>query len=246
MQYKNFAFIYDKLMDDVDYNMWVNYIEDIIKKENVIVKNILELACGTGNLTIPLAQKEYDIVGIDISEEMLDIARKKSLEQGIDIVFLNQDMRELDFEVYNLDCVLCACDGFNYILEEDDLKNVFKSIYSLLKNNGIFIFDISSYFKISNILSGNTFGENREDIAYIWQNYFDEEENIVEMDLAFFIRNGEYFERFEEIHYQRAYKNEEILDFLKNAGFEDVKVYKDFTFYEADEESQRVFFVCKK
>ncbi|SHJ84160.1 class I SAM-dependent DNA methyltransferase [Tepidibacter formicigenes] len=246
MQYESFAFIYDKLMDNVDYGMWINYIENIIKRENVIVKNILELACGTGNLTIPLAQKGYDIVGIDISEEMLDVAKQKCLEEEIDVVFLNQDMRELDFEIYDLDCVLCACDGFNYILEEEELKNIFENVYKLLKEEGIFIFDISSYFKMSNILSNNTFGENREDIAYIWQNYFDEEENIVEMDLAFFIRNGKYFEKFEETHYQRAYNNEEILDILKHTGFNNIKVYKDFTFLQADEESERVFFVCKK
>ncbi|WFD11261.1 class I SAM-dependent DNA methyltransferase [Tepidibacter hydrothermalis] len=246
MQYKDFAFIYDNLMDNVDYDKWVEYIEEIIEKENVDVKNILELACGTGNLTIPFAKKDYDILGIDISEDMLSVAREKCIDDGIEVVFLNQDMTELDFEIYNLDCVLCACDGFNYILEDEDIQTIFHNVYELLKQKGVFIFDISSYNKLSNILGNNTFGENREDITYIWENYFDYESDIVEMDLAFFTREGEHYQKFEETHYQRAYKNDEILSMLKNVGFEDVKVYKDFTFSNADEECERAFFVCKK
>lgn len=245
-QYKNFAFVYDELMDNVDYNMWVKYIEDIIKKENTTVQNILELACGTGNLTIPLAKKGYDIVGIDISQEMLSVAREKSANENIDIIFLDQNIVELDFDIYNLDCVLCGCDGFNYILEDDDLKILFKKIYDLLKNEGLFIFDISSYYKISQMLSNNVFGENREDTAYIWENYFDEEESLIEMNLAFFIKKENLFERFEEVHYQRAYKSDEILNILKFSGFENIKIYKDFTFSKDDGESERIFFVCKK
>jgi ubiquinone/menaquinone biosynthesis C-methylase UbiE len=246
MQYKDFAFIYDNLMDNVDYDKWVDYIEEIIKKEDVQVKNILELACGTGNLTIPFAKKEYDILGIDISEDMLSVAREKCIDEGIEVVFLNQDMTELDFEVYNLDCVLCACDGFNYILEDENIQSIFDNVYELLKQKGVFIFDISSYNKLSNILGNNTFGENREDITYIWENYFDYETNMVEMDLAFFTRNKEYYQKFEETHYQRAYKNDEIVNMLKNTGFDYIKVYKDFTFLSPDEETERVFFVCKK
>jgi ubiquinone/menaquinone biosynthesis C-methylase UbiE len=247
-QYKNFAFIYDELMNEVDYESWVSYIEKIIENENMKVKNILELACGTGNITIPLAKKGYDIAGIDISEEMLMIAREKSQEEGIDLVLLNQDIVDLDFDLYDLDCVLCACDGFNYILEENDLKSAFNKIYSLLKENGIFIFDISSYYKLSNILGQNVYGENRDDIAYLWENYFDEEDDIVQMDLAFFTKENESekFTRFEETHYQRAYKNEDILNMLKSSGFENIKLYKDFTFEKDNGKGERVFFVCIK
>ena len=124
-QYKDFAFIYDELMNEVDYNGWVKYIEDIIKSEGTKVQNILELACGTGNLTIPLTKKNYDIAGIDISEEMLGVAREKAEKEGVELVLLQQDIAELDFDITNLDCVLCACDGFNYITYDEDLENVF-------------------------------------------------------------------------------------------------------------------------
>ncbi|RDY24395.1 class I SAM-dependent methyltransferase [Romboutsia maritimum] len=246
-QYKDFAFVYDELMDEVDYDGWVKYIEDIIKNENVKVQNILELACGTGNMTIPLTKKNYDIAGIDISDEMLSVAREKAEKEGVELVLLQQDIAELDFEITNLDCVLCACDGFNYITYDDDLENVFTKTHELLKEDGIFIFDISSFYKLSNILGNNMYGENREDISYMWQNYFDEEENLVEMELAFFIKDEDgRFDRFEEVHQQRAYTEEEIVSMLKKSGFNYIKTYGDFTFESPKEESQRIFFVCKK
>ena len=204
-QYKDFAFVYDELMNEVDYNGWVKYIEDIIKNENAQVQNILELACGTGNLTIPLTKKNYDIAGIDISEEMLSVAREKAEKEGVELVLLQQDIAELDFDVPNLDCILCACDGFNYLTYDD------------------------------------------EDVAYMWQNYFDSEENVVEMELAFFIKEEDgRFTRFEEVHQQRAYTEKEVLKMLKKAGFTNVKTYGDFTFEDPKEDSERIFFVCKK
>ena len=173
-QYSDFAFVYDELMHDVDYDNWVKYIEDIIKSENVQVQNILELACGTGNLTIPLTKKNYDIAGIDISEEMLQVAREKAEKENVELVLLEQDIVELDFDVTNLDCILCGCDGFNYITYDEDLEGVFAKCHELLKENGLFIFDISSYYKLSTVLGNNMYGENRENVAYMWQNYFDD------------------------------------------------------------------------
>ena len=226
-QYSDFAFVYDELMHDVDYDNWVKYIEDIIKSENVQVQNILELACGTGNLTIPLTKKNYDIAGIDISEEMLQVAREKAEKENVELVLLEQDIVELDFDVTNLDCILCGCDGFNYITYDEDLEGVFAKCHELLKENGLFIFDISSYYKLSTVLGNNMYGENRENVAYMWQNYFDDY-------------------KIEENHLQRAYKNEEIIELLKNAGFENIKTYGDFKLEAPQKDSERVFFVCKK
>ena len=246
-QYSDFAFVYDELMHDVDYDNWVKYIEDIIKSENVQVQNILELACGTGNLTIPLTKKNYDIAGIDISEEMLQVAREKAEKENVELVLLEQDIVELDFDVTNLDCILCGCDGFNYITYDEDLEGVFAKCHELLKENGLFIFDISSYYKLSTVLGNNMYGENRENVAYMWQNYFDDEQNLVEMELTFFVadENGKY-DKHEERHLQRAYTEEEILDMLEEAGFSDIKVYGDFTFEQPEEDCERVFFVCRK
>lgn len=246
-QYSDFAFIYDELMNDVDYNGWIKYIEEIIEKENVKVQNILELACGTGNLTIPLTKKNYDIAGIDISDQMLNVAREKAEKEGVELVLLQQDIAELDFDVTNLDCILCACDGFNYITYDDDLENVFAKSHELLKDGGVFIFDISSHYKLSTILGNNMHGENRDDISYLWQNYFDDEQNLIEMELAFFVKdaNGK-FDKFEEVHQQRAYTEDEIIESLQISGFTDIKVYGDFTFEKPKKDSERIFFVCKK
>lgn len=243
--YLDFSYIYDELMDDVDYDLWVMYIEKIIKKNKVDVKNILELACGTGNITIPLLKKGYDILGIDISTSMLNVAKKKAKDMNLDLVLLNQDIVQLDFDVYNLDCVLCCCDGFNYILEEENLLKVFEDIYSKLKKGGIFIFDISSYYKLKNTLGNNIFYEERENIDYIWENYFDEEENILQMNLNFFVKEEELYKKFSEEHLQRAYKREEILNLLEKSKFNDINIYSDFTFDYASD-SQRLFFVAKK
>lgn len=246
-QYSEFAFVYDELMDEVDYDSWVKYLEDIIDREGVKVKNVLELACGTGNITIPLAKKHYDIAGIDISYEMLGVAREKAEKDGLELVLLEQDITELDFDIEDLDCILCACDGFNYIIDDNDLRSVFQKTYKLLKDKGLFIFDISSYYKLSQVLGNNMYGENREDITYMWQNYFYEEDNTLDMDLAFFIKDedGKY-NKFEEEHQQRAYTQQEIFNHLKDTGFSEIKIYGDFTFEEPTNTSQRIFFVCKK
>ena len=174
-------------------------------------------------------------------------AREKAEKEGVELVLLQQDIAELDFDVPNLDCILCACDGFNYLTYDDELESVFEKSYELLKDDGVFIFDISSYYKLSTILGNNMYGENREDVAYMWQNYFDSEENVVEMELAFFIKEEDgRFTRFEEVHQQRAYTEKEVLKMLKKAGFTNVKTYGDFTFEDPKEDSERIFFVCKK
>ncbi len=262
-QYGNFAYVYDQLMDDVDYEEWVKYIESLIEKSGANVKNILELACGTGNITIPLAKKGYDIAGIDISEDMLGLALEKSETMGVPLVLLEQDMVELDFDLYDLDCVLCACDGFNYVTSLDDLDKVFAKIYDLLKPGGIFVFDISSYYKLSQVLGNNFMGESREDISYMWTNYYDEANQLLEMNLDFFLKleseGGEavyleeglqeddnLYERYREVHLQRAHREEEIVDILKKLGFARIDSYGDFGMDRPSDQSERIFFTAVK
>lgn len=252
-QYGNFAYIYDQLMDDVDYEAWVEHIEKLIAISGANVKNILELACGTGNITLPLARKEYDIAGLDISEEMLDVAREKSELENTPIVLLQQDMTQLDFDLYDLDCILCACDGINYITDLEDVKNLFGKVYELLKKEGIFIFDISSYYKLSSILGNNFMGEARDDISYMWTNYYDDMTQLLNMDLDFFVKvqaedddEDNLYERYKEVHLQRAHKEEELAAILEEAGFKDIRMFGDFSLEDVDKKSERVFFLAKK
>lgn len=262
-QYGNFAYVYDQLMDDVDYEAWVRHIENLIEKSGASVKNILELACGTGNITILLAKKGYDIAGIDISEDMLGLALEKSEAMGVPLVLLEQDMVDLDFDLYDLDCVLCACDGFNYVTSLDDLDKVFAKIYDLLKPGGIFVFDISSYYKLSQVLGNNFMGESREDISYMWTNYYDEANQLLEMNLDFFLKleseddqdyyleegsqdEDNLYERYREVHLQRAHREEEIVDILKKLGFARVDSYGDFGLDRPSDQSERIFFTAVK
>lgn len=244
-QYGKFAYIYDELMKDVDYFKWVKYVEEIIIKNIRKPKKILELACGTGNFTIPIARKGYSIVGLDISQDMLTVAKKKTIEENLNVFFIQQDMMNLNLEE-KFDCVLSMCDGINYITNINDLIQVFQNVYDILEDEGVFIFDISSYYKIKSILGNNTFGENLDDLCYLWENYFDEENNLIDMDLTFFIREDMYYIKEEEYHTQRAYEEKEIIEKLSKVGFNDIDLYGDFTFNQPKNNSERIFFKAKK
>ncbi len=244
-QYCGFAHLYDRLMEDVDYEDWANYVEKVMVQNRNKPHKILEIACGTGNVTIPLAKKGYNILGLDISKDMLMIAKNKALENNINILFIEQDMIDLELEE-KFDCILSMCDGINYIVDINDLMKVFQGVYNALEDGGVFIFDISSHYKIKNVLGNNTFGENLEDLCYLWENYFDEGSNTIEMDLTFFIQDGKYYKKEEEYHVQRAYKSEEIIKILNQLDFKDIKEYDGFTFNPSKDNSERIFFVAKK
>jgi len=244
-QYGGFAYLYDRLMEDVDYGEWANYVETIMMQEANKPHKILELACGTGNITIPLSHKGYDVIGLDISEDMLMVAKNKALKNNKNIFFIQQDMTDLQLED-KYDCVLSMCDGINYIVNEKDLTKVFQNVYDTLEDEGVFIFDISSHYKIKNILGNNTFGENLDDICYIWENYFDEDSSTIEMELTFFVQDGKYYRKEEEYHIQRAYQLEEIINILNQVNFNNIKVYDGFNFNKPKSDSERIFFVAKK
>lgn len=210
------------------------------------MKDILELGCGSGNITIELLEKGYDIVGVDFSDEMLEIAKEKTIDYKDRIFFLNQDIRDIDIDIYEIDTVIAANDTFNYITDEDELKYIFKYIYDRLKKGGAFVFDISSYYKISTILANNTFGETTENMAYIWENFYDEQEEEIQMDINIFVKEGENYLRFEEFHTQKAHKTEKIKELLENSGYENILVYGDFEYSEKINDAERIFFSCRK
>ncbi|MCT4619607.1 MAG: class I SAM-dependent methyltransferase [Marinisporobacter sp.] len=243
--YSAFAYVYDKLMEDVDYENWVDYIEEIFKKYEVKPQNIAELACGTGNITNILAKRGYNLIGVDISEDMLFLAQEKARDMGTEVIYLNHDMRELALPS-ELDSILCICDGINYIVEEKDLLKVFRSVYDHLKKEGLFIFDISSYYKLSNILGNNTYAENFQEVSYIWENYFDEERDVCDFDLTIFSKEGKMYKKYEESHSQKAHKEDEIVENLKNVGFHKIERFEAFTFDKPGDESERIYFICQK
>ncbi|WZL74482.1 class I SAM-dependent methyltransferase [Clostridiaceae bacterium 35-E11] len=243
--YGAFAYVYDQLMKDVDYEGWVEYIEKIFKRYKLVPSNIAELACGTGNITNRLAAKGYNLLGVDISEDMLSMAQEKAADMDIEVIYLNHDMREMMLPT-ELDVILCICDGINYIVEPKDLTRVFVAVYQHLKENGLFIFDISSHYKLKNILGNHTYAENLQKVSYIWENYFDEKRNICDFDLTIFVEEGRLYKKYEESHSQRAYKENEIIEKLMQTNFRKIEAFDAFTFEEPREESERIYFVCQK
>ncbi len=244
--YDHFADIYDEFMQTVSYTEWTDYIESLWRKHNSHPHLVVDLACGTGSLTTELAERGYEMIAIDQSSQMLDIAREKAAEQGKSILFLQQDMRE--FELYGtVDGILCTCDGLNYLLEESELAQVFRLAENYLEPGGLFIFDLNTRFKYEELLGDRTFAETAEDAAFIWQNYYYEGEKVNEYQVTFFeeTEDGTY-ERHEEIHYQKAYEIEHVRELLEKSGLKVEAVYDCFTTDPVHEQSERVCFVARE
>lgn len=245
--YENFAEVYDTFMQDIPYEQWIDYIEKIYKKFGLKPNLIAELGCGTGNISNKLAKKGYDLIGIDNSFQMLSKAKEKANKENLNVLYLEQDMRE--FELYGtVDSILSICDSINYILDENDLLKVFKLVNNYLEPKGLFIFDINTLYKFKNILSTNSFCETTENSAYTLENYFDEDEMINEFYTNFFIKDKSLnlYHRFEEFHYEKAYTIEKIKQLIEKSGLKLLAVYNELTFDIPKENSERIFFVAQE
>ena len=244
--YTGFASVYDVFMDDIPYKAWALDIENILKEYGISKGIVAELGCGTGSLTQELAALGFDMIGIDSSYDMLDIAMSKRDENGQDILYLCQDIRS--FELYGTcAAIVSRCDTFNYLLEYEDLVNSLKLVNNYLDPKGLFIFDLNSMYKYKQILADNTIAENRENESFIWENYYDEETNLNSYELSVFVREeDDRYIKYEEQHIQRAYSLYEIKDAIKEAGLELLSVSDADTKKEADEFTQRYLIVARE
>lgn len=244
--YTGFAEVYDMFMDNIPYEEWCGYLMELLQEYGVSDGLVLDLGCGTGTLTRLLAEEGYDMIGIDISEDMLEIAMEKSAAESSNILYLQQDMRE--FELYGtVRAIVSICDSMNYIMEYEELVQVLRLANNYLDPGGVFIFDMNTPYKYRELLGEQTIAENREEGSFIWENYYDEEEQINEYDLTLFIKeeNG-LFRKYEETHYQRAYDLETVLRAVKEAGMELAAVYNAFSKEAPAENSERVYFVVRE
>ena len=271
--YTDFAAVYDEFMDATPYEEWCSRIIRLIEKygisrpvrspeaseaetslseaEQALMSErnlVLDLGCGTGTLTELLSEAGYDMMGIDMSAEMLQIAMEKRAESGHDIMYLCQDMREL--ELYcTVGTVICVCDSVNYVLEEEEVIETFRRINNYLFPKGLFVFDFNTDYKYSEVIGDTTIAENREDCSFIWDNFYDEESHINEYDLTIFVREDaemDVFRRFQETHYQRGYNLQEMLHFVKEAGLEFVMAMDADTEAEVTGTTERVLMVCRE
>ncbi len=243
--YSDFAEVYDKLQD-ADYNKFVDYYEQIFARLGKKPKLVLDLACGTGNITIPMAKRGYDMIGLDLSCEMLNIARNKAAAESLDILFLNQDMCEM--ELYGtVDSIVCALDGLNYITDEDDLRQIFKLVANYLNPGGVMIFDMNTEYKLREILGGNTYVCEEEDIYYVWQSEFCEDSKICDFELNFFCQKPDgTYTRFDEFQQERAYSPDQISAMVTESGLDVTGIYKPFEFATYSDNDERIFFVISR
>lgn len=244
MYEQGFSEVYDKLQD-ADYNGFVEFYKKVFEKFGLNPKLVLDLACGTGSITVKLSEAGYDMTGVDLSTEMLNIAREKAIEAGQDILFLNQDMTE--FELFGtVDAIVSTLDGINYLTEDGDLEKVFNLCRNYLNPGGLMIFDINSEYKLKEVLGNNTFVFDEEGIFYVWQNEYSPEDRICSFCLDFFVENKQGgYERFSEYQEERAYSENEISSAAEAAGLEVLGCFSGFDFETANEKSERLFFVLK-
>jgi len=245
MAYKEFANIYDELIyEDINYDKVAEKIIDLCNKNNISFEDYLDLACGTGNVAVQIAKYFKNTYAVDLSDDMLNVAFDKFKKNKIKAKVICQDMCELSLnKKFNL--ITSVLDSTNYITEDEDLIEYFSKVYEHLKDDGLFIFDINSYYKLSTVLGNNIYTYSSDDIFYTWENSFEEE--VINMFLTFFVKqdNGLY-EKFEEEHFERAYTEKYIEQVLEDCGFKFLKKFAGYSEQEVDENSERILYVVSK
>lgn len=244
--YTSFAEVYDTFMDNVPYDEWADYVEHLLKEQDIDSGLVLELGCGTGSMTEALSSRGYDMIGVDNAQEMLDIARRKKEKSGQDILYLLQDMQA--FELYGtVRAAVSVCDSINYVTEPEDVIQVFRLVNNYLDPEGVFVFDFNTQYKYKEVMGDCTIAEDREDCSFIWDNFYDEEEKINEYELTLFLREeGNLYRKYQEVHFQRAYTLEEMTEYLERAGLIFLAAYDAYTRFTADEKSERITILAKE
>ncbi|WP_446899848.1 class I SAM-dependent DNA methyltransferase [Clostridium sp. LBM24168] len=242
--YRNFAYIYDYLINtDVNYSIWCNKILKICKKYNINSGKYLDIGCGTGNLTEKIAPFFDSIWCVDFSNDMLAEAESKFRNKNLKITLICQNMIELNLNM-KFDLITCCLDSTNYILNEQNLIKYFTAVFNHLKSNGIFVFDINSYYKLTKILGNNVYDYDDDKLTYIWDNNLENE--IIDMYLIFFIKEGKLYRRFDEHHRERAYQCDYIENLLSKCGFIILEKLNNYTDKPLKKDSERIVYVVSK
>lgn len=240
--YRFLSKVYDSLMYDSDGEKWASYICGLLEKGGILPPaRILETACGTGRITLPLARAGYDVVALDTSEEMLQTAQDKLRESALSAHFVCADMR--DFTMPRpVSAIISACDGFNYLAEEGDAVRFFALCAENLMPGGMLLFDISSHKKLTETIGNNVFYDDGDVVTCLWRNQISGD--LLHIDLTLFVREGKLYRRMDEEHVQRAYKKEDVVQMLKNTGFSKIQSLSFLTADEATEEDERIQFIA--
>ena len=245
MSYGVFAQFYDGLTRNVDYSAKADYLCELLKFFDCRPECMLDLACGTGTLTIELKKRGFDVFGVDGSFEMLSQAQQKAAENDFEMLFLCQQMQKL--ELYGLiDSCVCTLDSISHLQGLEQVRKTFERISKYMEKDGLFIFDVNTIYKHSVILGNNTFVYDTDEVFCVWQNTYNDKNHSVKIDLDFFVPENDVYSRYTESFREFAYSVEELSDLLEQCGFSVLAVYDDMTFCEPKHDSQRVTFAAKK
>ena len=242
--YKNLAASYDRLTNDVDYEATVGFYMEILRREGITPRTVVDLACGTGSVTEILARKGYRVTGVDMSEEMLTEAAMKTMDMEQPPMYSCQLLQNLRLP-RGVDMAVCALDSLDYILDPDDCKEAIRRSYKALNPGGIFIFDVNTPEKLQ-AMDDQVFLDEDDDVYCVWRGEFDEETNICSYGMDLFQREGNMWRRSFEEHREYAYSQEQLTGFLKDAGFTHIQVYADRLFEAPREGEQRIYFKARK
>ena len=244
--YTDFASVYDELMDNTPYEQWCDNITKVLGEYGINDGLVLDMGCGTGSLTQLLAARGYDMIGVDYSQEMLNVACRKREESGYDILYLNQDMRE--FELYGtVRAIVSICDSVNYLLEDEDIVACFKLVNNYLDPQGIFIFDFNTEYKYREILGNQVIAEDREECSFIWENYYDHTSMINEYELTLFVQEeDDLYRKYQESHFQKAYTLRDIRSMIEASGLKFVTAYDAYTQKAPMHNSERITVIARE
>lgn len=244
--YSVLAQFYDATIG-VDYNLWADYLLSLMENFQHTPQNILDLGCGTGNLTMLLAEEGYQLTGVDISPEMIEIAIAKATQEGLNVEFLVQDQCDLDMPEGVFDTVISTCDVLNYLLTVEDLSDAVKEVAKVLKPGGLWLCDLNSIRKLQQIYGDESYADLQDHFAYFWDNSYDWERQVTSMELTFFVRNSQgLYERVIEKHKQKLWLPEELEDLGTKFGFSLLGSYDFLTMEPCDIPNERWQFVLRK
>ena len=242
--YHELARSYDRLTNDVDYAAVVDFYREILKKEGCRPRTAVDLACGTGSVSLLLAKAGLQVIGVDCSEEMLTVAQQKCADLEKMPVFSCQRLEKLRLPKA-VDLAVCALDSLDYITDPAQCARAIKRVYKILNPGGIFIFDVNTPEKLR-AMDGQVFLDEDEDVYCVWRGSFDEQTNICSYGMDLFQREGSAWRRSFEEHQEYAYSQPQLAEFLKEAGFTHIRVYGDRRFSSPEKGEQRIYFSARK
>ncbi len=245
MSYDDFSRFYDRLTDNVEYEKRADYFCRLLSICNINSGILLDLGCGTGSMSLEMAKRGFEVIGVDSSVGMLNAAMQKMYESGVQMLLLNQNMQEIDL-YGTVDCAICVLDGINHLGSADDVKETFKKVSLFMNKGGVFAFDVNTIYKHKNILADNAFVYDYDDFFCSWQNSFNPDDNSVEIALDFFEEEDGVYYRSGESFCEKAYELSDISAWLADAGFEVIGIYDDMTTDPVRETTDRAVFLVKK